>query len=93
MIEDIAKISSKGQVTIPAAIRKKLDLKQGDRIFFVESQDGIVIKKSTALDEFLKFQKAFSETAKEAGITEEELLKEIKQIRRKRFKNVKTRNG
>jgi AbrB family looped-hinge helix DNA binding protein len=93
MIEDIAKISSKGQVTIPAVIRKKLNLKQGDRIFFIESEDGIVIKKSTALDEFLEFQKAFSENAKEAGITEAELLKEVKQIRAKHFKNGKARNS
>ncbi|PMP80373.1 MAG: AbrB/MazE/SpoVT family DNA-binding domain-containing protein [Mesoaciditoga sp.] len=63
MIEDTAKISSKGQGTITAAIRKKLNLKQDDRIFFVESHNGPVIKESTALDEFLKFQKAFSETA------------------------------
>lgn len=93
MIEDVAKVSSKGQITIPIEIRKKLNLKQGDKLFFIESQDGIVIKKSNAIDEFLNFQKAFSQAAQKAGITEEELLKEIKTIRRKNFKRGKTRNG
>lgn len=90
MIEEFAKISSKGQVTIPVEIRRKLDLKKGDKIIFVESPDGIVMKKSSALKEFLEFQKAFSKAAKEEGLTEEELLEEIKQIRRE---NAKVKNA
>jgi len=32
---EIAKVSSKGQITIPIEIRKKLNLKEGDKVVFV----------------------------------------------------------
>ena len=35
-----AKITSKGQVTIPAEVREALSLREGDRLEFVESPDG-----------------------------------------------------
>ena len=35
---DLATLTSKGQITIPAAIRKKLRLKTGDKVFFIEEQ-------------------------------------------------------
>jgi antitoxin PrlF len=37
-----SKISSKGQVTIPKAIRTRLHLKVGDRLRFVVEADGCV---------------------------------------------------
>ena len=36
-----ATITSKGQITIPIEVRKKLGLKAGDRINFFEDQEGI----------------------------------------------------
>ena len=48
------KMSSKGQVVIPEAIRKKLELKSGDQ-FIVTGNKDIVILKSispSSLDEF-----------------------------------------
>ena len=38
-----AKITSKGQATIPVEIREKLGLQAGDRIAFVETEQGILI--------------------------------------------------
>ena len=35
-----ATLSSKGQITIPAAVREKLGLATGDRVEFVELSDG-----------------------------------------------------
>ena len=32
----LAKVTSKGQITIPIEIRKKLGIKNGDKILFVE---------------------------------------------------------
>jgi AbrB family looped-hinge helix DNA binding protein len=37
-----AKISSKGQITLPREIRLKLGLKQGDRVRFIVEDDGRV---------------------------------------------------
>lgn len=41
-----AKVTSKGQITIPAEIRRALDLKTGDRISFDINENGIMINKS-----------------------------------------------
>jgi AbrB family looped-hinge helix DNA binding protein len=46
----IAKLTSKGQVTIPVAIRKSMGLKDGDEIFFVYNNGNTQIKKMTAID-------------------------------------------
>ena len=38
-----ARISSKGQTTIPAEVREKLGLNTGDRIAFIETEQGYMI--------------------------------------------------
>jgi len=38
---ELAKVTSKGQITIPQEIRKKLKLKEGDKVFFVEDNGSI----------------------------------------------------
>jgi AbrB family looped-hinge helix DNA binding protein len=42
---EIAKISSKGQTTIPAAIRKAVHLKTGDLLAFEVEGDHLVVRK------------------------------------------------
>ncbi len=43
-----AAVTSKGQITIPIQVRKKLGLKPGDRVLFEESESGeIVLKPKT----------------------------------------------
>lgn len=41
-----AKLTSKGQITIPIEIRRLLNVKTGDEIFFDIKEYGIVIEKS-----------------------------------------------
>jgi AbrB family looped-hinge helix DNA binding protein len=36
-------IQEKGQVTIPTDIRKRLGLKKGDRVSFIETEQGVLI--------------------------------------------------
>jgi len=40
---EIAKITSKGQITIPVEIRRKLNLKEGDKVVFIEDGDQIIL--------------------------------------------------
>ena len=40
MKEIISTISSKGQVTVPAEVRKQLGIKQGDKLSFVIEDEG-----------------------------------------------------
>jgi len=46
----VATLTSKGQVTIPAAIRKSMGLKDGDGIVFEDNNGAVRIKKMTAID-------------------------------------------
>ena len=41
----LAKVSSKGQVTIPKAVRESLGIKQGDNILFVFEEGKIIVEK------------------------------------------------
>lgn len=44
---EIAKITSKGQITIPVDIRRKLGVKEGDKVLFVEEAGRIYILNSS----------------------------------------------
>ena len=77
---EVARITSKGQITIPKAIRERLNLAEGDKVAFIEKDGHIVITKSSviALREFLD---SMSKEAQAKGITEEELLNDLEQVR------------
>ena len=44
---ELAKVTSKGQVTIPLMIRNLLQIKTGDKIFFEESDGRIYITNAS----------------------------------------------
>ncbi len=46
---EVITLSSKGQVVIPAKIRKKFSLKEGDSLVLVEEKDGIRLQPLTNL--------------------------------------------
>ena len=77
---EVSRVTSKGQITIPKAVRERLNLSEGDKVAFIEKDGNIVITKSsvTALREFLD---SMSTEAQSRGITEEELLNDLEQVR------------
>jgi AbrB family looped-hinge helix DNA binding protein len=47
-----AKVTSKGQITIPAAVRKAMGLKQGSKVYFSEEREGeFVLRRAKSLME------------------------------------------
>lgn len=46
---ELAKVTSRGQITLPLAIRRKLDLKEGDKVVFYEENGRIVIENAAKL--------------------------------------------
>ncbi|MEW6697865.1 MAG: AbrB/MazE/SpoVT family DNA-binding domain-containing protein [Bacillota bacterium] len=81
---EVSRISSKGQITIPKAIRELLNLNEGDRVAFIEENGKIVITKAS-LVALRELQDALSKEAQEEGITEEELLNELDVVREEMF--------
>jgi antitoxin PrlF len=70
-MSQLAKISSKGQVTIPADVRKKLQLATGDTIAWETEADGrIWVRRLEPLD--LDYLAAVSGTLSEWNSTEDD---------------------
>ena len=86
---ELAKITSKGQITIPVAIRKLLGVKDGDKVLFVQEDDKIVMLNAS-VSALMEAQKAFKGTADELGIKDEQdvvdMIKEIREDRRDQYK-------
>ena len=77
---EVSRVTSKGQITIPKAVRERLNLTEGSKVAFIEKDGNIVITKSSvvALRDFFD---SMSTEAQAKGITEEELLNDLDQVR------------
>lgn len=51
-----AKVTSKGQITVPAEIRKSLGLKTGDHLRFEQQESGIRLVRDTDENPFEKWR-------------------------------------
>ena len=77
-----AKVTAKGQVTIPKSIRERLDLKEGSKILFIQKGNDVIIKNS-AMIALENIQKEFDGEAKRLGLeTEEDVVEMIKKYRK-----------
>ena len=77
----ITKMREKGQITIPSNIRESLHLTKNAILCVIQVGDAILLTpKISALD---SASAKFSDAAKKKGITLDELLKDLKKIRRK----------
>lgn len=89
---EIAKVSSKGQITIPIAIREKLGVKEGDKVVFVDNGQYIAIANSTSVA-LKAAQKDFEGEADKLGLTDEQdVVDMVKEIRRERWKRLYENN-
>ena len=46
---ELAKLTTKGQITIPAEIRKRLNVQAGDKVIFLEENGRIYIENAEKL--------------------------------------------
>ncbi len=83
---ELARITSKGQITLPIAIRRKLGLEKGDKVVFLEDQGRIVLLKSTAVA-LLELRKDMEGEADKVGLANEDaIIREIREIRKELWK-------
>lgn len=78
---DSAKVMSKGQVTIPADVRKALGVSEGDRVSFVVDGNNVRIVNA-AVFAMQMLQTALDGEAERLNLTEDEAAKLVKDIRR-----------
>lgn len=79
---EIAKVSDKGQITIPISVRNKLNLRAGDKIVILE-ENGRFYFENSAMLAFKRVEEAFAGEAEKAGFnTEQEMQDYMKEIRK-----------
>jgi len=72
---DTAKLSSKGQVTIPVGIRRKLGLRTGENVIFIERSNNVLIASEQKINASIsdgwskEYVSAFSQFSKTADDT------------------------
>lgn len=72
-------VRAKGQVTIPRKIRNKLNLKQGDRVVFIETGKGVVIQSARVV--VTMALKEIGEELKKRGVSLDRLIEAGREIR------------
>ena len=78
---EVAKLSSKGQVTIPISIRQALKLRTGDKIV-IQEENGRFYFDNASLVAFKRIEQEFVGEAERAGFSsEEDMLDYMKSIR------------
>ena len=81
---ELAKVTSKGQITIPLMIRNKLQLKAGDKVFFEERRGKVYITNASQVT-LANVQAQMKGEAKKAGFqTEDDVVAYIKELRKTR---------
>jgi len=81
---ELAKITTRGQITIPLEIRRKLGVKDGDKVVFIE-QDGRIIMENSVMLALKDVQDAFQGEAERLGLkTEEDVATMVKEVRKER---------
>jgi AbrB family looped-hinge helix DNA binding protein len=78
---DISRVTTEGQVTIPYEFRKKLDIKEGDKIVFIE-KDGLLFLGNSNRLVLEDYARSMAGEAEKAGIkTEEDVMQFVREIR------------
>ena len=64
---ELARVTTQGQITIPAAIRKYLNLKGGDKVVLIQEGGRVIMANSTMLA-LKEVQEAFAGVAENMGL-------------------------
>jgi len=69
---ELATVSSNGQITVPAPVRRRLHLSAGDKVAFIDSPDGNITVAKGDLAALAKAQAAFAGAASDFGVQSED---------------------
>jgi len=78
---EIAKVTSNGQITIPSDIRRRLKIKDGDKVLFLECDDGVLMFNSSMVA-LRQFQRDMEGEAEKVGLfTEDDVVALCREVR------------
>ena len=61
VMTETATVTSKSMINIPASIRKKYGIKEGDKVVFIETDHGLLLLRVPPLDELFGSGRAHKE--------------------------------
>lgn len=79
-----AKVTSKGQITIPKEVREKMNLHSGDRVLFEETKEG-EIKISTQKKSILRLRGILHRPGQKT-VSVEEMNEGVKEYLKEKYK-------
>jgi len=86
---ELAKITSKGQITLPIAIRRGLKLNDGDKVAFIEKNGQFILVNPTMIA-FENLRNAFNGEADRLGLKDtDDVVALVKDVRAKRKDSIK----
>ena len=74
---NLARVSANGQITVPIEIRRALKLREGDKVLFLQKENGEIIVNNTSLVAIQEAQAAVAGSS----YPEDEVLGDIMQSR------------
>lgn len=80
---NVATVTSKGQVTLPASVRRRLGLRKGSRIVFLEAREGLRVIKEEDLE---KLFAVFERRRKELRLTRAQLRAAVREEKKRLWK-------
>jgi AbrB family looped-hinge helix DNA binding protein len=90
---ELAKVTTSGQITIPIQIRRKLGIKEGDKVMFLDEGGKVVLLNSSQIA-MEKLQSAMAGEAEKSGIVNEEDVVDLcKNVRSELYSKRYARNG
>ena len=77
-MDDSARVSSKGQITIPRAVREALSIKEGDEVLFrVEGQCAVIVRSP----DLMQLAGSVSVPVAKRGTPWDEVLRRTRRVR------------
>ena len=90
---ELAKVTTNGQITIPVDIRRKLNIKDGDKVLFLESDEGVLMFNSSQVA-LRQLQREMEGEAEKAGLlTEGDVVSLCRNVRKKLSGGRNANNG
>lgn len=69
---NLAKLSANGQITLPVEVRRLLGLKSGDKVLFIQRENGEIVLSNASENAIRKAQTAFAGAAEAMGLSSED---------------------
>ncbi len=82
---DTARVTTKGQITIPQRVREQMGIHTGDVLAFVGQEDGTVVVQKLRLPDAGDVQARFAPTSIAENLAEEDVVRWVKEVRTQQF--------